>query len=157
MSVRNLLSLFVVFSLSAPLFPLGCAGGAKERAEPVLVRREAEAPRDTLVAVKAPEGTAITPTGRIRLDLPKPGFRGDPGTFTWKHFPGATGYRFVLLDRNQTVLFTGERVSENLIEIPAGAEAVLEPEGLFLWQVLAFDEKGDKIAESPFRDFIYLP
>ncbi|MBN1826919.1 MAG: hypothetical protein JW958_11690 [Candidatus Eisenbacteria bacterium] len=148
---------FVLFFLLLSFASLGCAGGSKERAEPVLISKEPEPAREPLLVESAPEGDAMTATGRIRLHMPKPGFRGVPGTFSWNSFPGASSYRFVLLDREQTVLFTGDAVVENLIATPPPAAAIFEPKGLYYWLILGFDEKGDKIAESPFRDFIYQP
>lgn len=153
-------------TLSLVLFPflligtlaVGCAGGGKEKPEPVLIREEPEQPSgDTLVVEEAPAEVETTATGKVRLDLPKPGFRGVPGTFTWKGYPGAATYRFVLLDRTQTVLFRSEPIAENRIETPPEVSAVFEPDGLFLWEVLAFDAEGEKLAGSPFRDFIYTP
>ena len=157
MRIRTLSLVLFAFLLFGTL-AAGCAGGAKEVPEPVLIREEPEQPpEEPLIVEEAPAEVETTATGGVRLHLPKPGFRGIPGTFTWKRYPGAATYRFLLLDRTQTVLFRSEPLAENRIETPPEVSAVFEPDGLFLWEVLAFDEAGEKLAESPFRDFIYLP
>jgi len=114
---------------------------AEEETAPPVVREEAPAEIDT------------TAMGRVKLQSPKPGLKGTPPSFTWFRFPGAGSYQLRIFDPEENLLFHGPHIAENETILPKGWDEGL-PTGICFWQVIAFDEEGNEIGTSAYRDFL---
>jgi hypothetical protein len=105
--------------------------------------------------VEPPTGIDTTAMGRLKLHSPSPGQKGAPASLTWFRFPGAGSYQLRILDPEEKLLFQSPHIAENSTTLPKGWDEDL-PTGICYWQVLAFDEEGNEIGASAYRDFLLL-
>ena len=77
-----------------------------------------------------------------------------PQTLEWKAFPGAQAYRVVVMEVDQSPLWTAE-IAGTLVTIPASVRARIIVNKPILWQVTALDQAGTVLASSSTERFLY--
>jgi hypothetical protein len=75
-----------------------------------------------------------------------------PQRLEWKVFPGAVTYKAVVMEIDQTPLWTGA-VKDPSAAIPAFIRAKMLPGKPILWQVTALDGQGQVLATSQMERF----
>ncbi len=146
-----------VMLISLLLIAVACEEEEQMRKERPQTKAEVseEASSPPPVQVEPPSAADTTAMGRLKLHLPKPGHKGIPTSFTWNLFPCAESYQLLVLNMEEMVVYEGPRFVENLTSLPDGWDDELT-EGVYYWQVLAFDAEGNPIGNSPYRDFLLI-
>jgi hypothetical protein len=78
-----------------------------------------------------------------------------PQQLEWQAFSGAAAYKVVMMEVDQTPLWTGD-VKESSTAIPASIRAKMLPGKPILWQVTAVDGQGRVLGTSQLQRF-YAP
>lgn len=78
-----------------------------------------------------------------------------PADFQWQPAPGAAKYQLRLMEVDRTLIWSAE-VANTSISIPLAVHERMTPGRAFLWEVIARNGAGEKIAESNLQNFHIL-
>jgi hypothetical protein len=109
-----------------------------------MAQRPAQEPE--LIA-DASRGGAVLRSQEIAIVSPSGDLQVPPTEFRWQPVAGAVSYSIQFTEVDHTVVWSGESKETNLA-IPAEVRSRMVAQKPFLWQVTAFNAKGDKAAAS---------
>ena len=75
-----------------------------------------------------------------------------PSRFSWREVPGAVRYDVVVMEVDRTPVWSIETAGA-FTDAPADIRRIMTPGRSFLWQVVARNSAGEKIAESNLQNF----
>lgn len=93
--------------------------------------------------LRSQEIAVVNPSGNLQAP---------PTEFRWQPVAGAVSYSILVTEVDHTVVWIGES-TETKLAIPAEIRSRMVAQKPFLWQVTAFNARGDKAAESQQQRF----
>jgi hypothetical protein len=119
----------------------------------LLVARIAQRPaQEPDLRADAGRGGAILRSQEIAIVNPSGDLQAPPTEFQWQPVAGAASYSVLVTEVDHTVVWSGES-KETKLAIPAEIRSKMVAQKPFLWQVTAFNARGDKTAESQQQRF----
>jgi Putative zinc-finger len=109
-----------------------------------MVHRPAQEPN--LIA-DASRGGAVLRSQEIAIVNPSGDLQSPPTEFRWQPVAGALSYSIQVTEVDHTLVWSGES-KETSLAIPAEVRSRMVVQKPFLWQVTAFNARGDKMAAS---------
>lgn len=100
----------------------------------------------------AGRGGAVLRSQEIAIVNPSGDLQAPPSEFRWQPVAGAVSYSIQITEVDHTVVWSGESKETNLA-IPAEVRSRMVAQKPFLWQVTAFNARGDKMAASQQQRF----
>jgi hypothetical protein len=100
----------------------------------------------------AGRGGEVLRSQEIAVVNPSGDLQAPPAEFRWQPVAGAVSYSILVTEVDHTVVWTGES-TETKLAIPAEIRSRMVAQKPFLWQVTAFNARGDKAAASQQQRF----
>lgn len=100
----------------------------------------------------AGRGGEVLRSQEIAVVNPRGDLQAPPSEFRWQPVAGAVSYSILVTEVDHTVVWSGESTDTKLT-IPAEIRSRMVAQKPFLWQVTAFNARGDKAAESQQQRF----
>lgn len=98
------------------------------------------------------EGSQVYRSQAIRLEAPKGDVTEPPAALVWQPMAGAVRYQARLMEVDRVEMWKQDGTSTR-VQLPSAIRAKALPGKTLLWQVVAFDAAGTKIAESSIERF----
>jgi len=119
----------------------------------IFVARIAQHPaQEPDLRADAGRGDEVLRSQEIAIVNPTGDLQAPPTEFRWQPVAGAVNYSIQVTEVDHTVVWTGES-AETSLAIPAEIRSSLIAQKPFLWQVIAFNARGDKTAASQQQRF----
>jgi hypothetical protein len=119
----------------------------------LLVARIAQRPaQEPDLRADAGRGGEVLRSQEIAIVNPSGDLQAPPTEFRWLLVAGAVSYSIQVTEVDQTVVWSGES-TETKLAIPAEIRSRMVAQKPFLWQVTAFNARGDKTAASQQQRF----
>ena len=109
-------------------------------------------PKEPDLQANAGGQPAIYRSQEIQLVSPVGDVPQIPRTLQWQPFPGAGSYKVMVMEVDNSPLWSAE-TKEATIEIPPGVRVKMLPGKPILWQVSAMDERGRILGSSQIQRF----
>ncbi len=89
---------------------------------------------------------------QFNADAPSGDIPDAPSRFSWREVPGAARYDLVVMEVDRTPVWSTQTAAV-FADAPADIRRLMTPGRSFLWQVVARNPAGEKIAESNLQNF----